>query len=467
MTDELFNVMDVSRTKNSQQSFITDIEGLQGCLAHNTEILVFRDKYFQNINISELLRTDKVLGFNGKFFGLSHFRKIHTGKKPCFLVGLESGRCIYATANHDMLSWNGFVPVKSKLSTLSIGDLLFTIDGFDKILVKKSVGIQDVYDLQVPNYHNFVLSNGIVVGNSGKSYVGLFECGYIDKNFSVENIFFDFNKLVNNRKELKPHTAVLMDEQTQVFGVDSMRISIMMNAIKDRLRKKNISLVFCSPRLRETHVNSRFVQETLFIDEELKESYVGLKVAQNLQCLGYVVIPHPLTVLSKKLLLEYEKVKDESLDELLNQPIDDVEERAKTIMDDKDFKMAEKVYVDKVGFIPYRTLIQVVNRMFPEFKGSVIVYELCDRIRYLCEVSGRWLIASKAWEKKKLEGEEKKDAKRVPDDVKEDDSEISHLKSIKKKFEPKLKSSQLDMIKQKFEGGGTKSLPKKQRVIRR
>jgi hypothetical protein len=337
-----------------------------------------------------------------------------------------------------------------KESTIPTFERVLEIDMTDELF-----GIMDIS--RAKNSQQSFISDIEGIQGSGKSYVGLFECGYIDKNFNAENIFFDFNKLVNNRKELKPHSAVLMDEQTQVFGVDSMRISIIMNAIKDRLRKKNISLIFCSPRLRETHVNSRFVQETLFIDEEMKESYIALKIAQNLQCLGYSVIPHPLSVVSKKLLLEYEKLKDESLDELLSQPVDDVEERAKMIIQDKDFKSAEEVYLSEVGFIPYRTLIQIINRMFPEFKGSVIVYELADRVRLLKELGRgdgikdfgqKWKIAGKSWEKKKLEGEAKRGGSvdDVPDlGGEEPDREVEHLK----------------MIKKKLTGGGTKSLKKK------
>lgn len=133
----------------------------------------------------------------------------------------------------------------------------------------------------------------------------------------------------------------------------------------------------------------------------------------QLHCLGYVVIPHPLKVISKKLLLEYEKKKDEHLEELTTQPVDDVEERANTIIKNKFFLDAEKVYKEKIGFVPYRNLVQVINMMFPEFKGSVIVYEVADRIRVKKELCGDWEIAGKSWIRKKTEAEDRRDEKRM------------------------------------------------------
>jgi hypothetical protein len=292
---------------------------------------------------------------------------------------------------------------------------------------------------------------------SSKSYCGLFVCGYLNSDFNVENIFFDYNKLVNERYKLKPHTAVLVDEQTSLYGVDSMRISIILNALKEQLRKRSVHMIYCSPTLKEEYKTSNYVMETMFIDYEMKESYISYKT-NELKCLGYVVIPHPLSVISKKLLLDYEKLKDEHLDRLVSQPIDDVEERAKSICNDKFFKTAEKVYIDKIGFIPYRTLIQIVNKMFPEFKGSVIVFEVCDRIRLNKELSvsgygATWEISGKSWQKKKMDSEDKRDSKNIPkDDVVDDDFVVP-------------KSDHLKVLEKKFGKGDVKS--KKQRVIRK
>lgn len=234
----------------------------------------------------------------------------------------------------------------------------------------------------------------------------------MNKDFNIENIYFDYNQLVNERYKLKPGTAVLIDEQMALYGIDSNRISIILTALKEMMRKRSIHLVFCSPTLKPEYQSSMYVLETMFIDKEYSESYHALKTNQ-LHCLGYVVIPHPLKVISKKLLLEYEKKKDEHLEHLTTQPIDDVATRAEMIINDKVFKQAESIYKEKIGFIPYRNLVQVINMMFPEFKGSVIVYELADRVRLMKELCGDWEIAGKSWLRKKTEAEDRRDEKRM------------------------------------------------------
>ena len=56
------------------------------------------------------------------------------------------------------------------------------------------------------------------------------------------------------------------------------------------------------------------------------------------------------------------------------------------------FQKAEQMYIKARGYIPYKILVQIIEKIFPEFKGSVIVYELADRIKCDREISGLWVI---------------------------------------------------------------------------
>lgn len=126
----------------------------------------------------------------------------------------------------------------------------------------------DVYDIEVEQTHNYVLPSGVLSSNSGKSYLSMASCAVLDKKFSVDNIFFDYNDLVYARRKLKPNTAVLVDEQSESYGVDSHRVNIILSALKEQLRKKSIHFFFCSPTLKPEYETSMYVIETMFIDYE-------------------------------------------------------------------------------------------------------------------------------------------------------------------------------------------------------
>jgi hypothetical protein len=228
---------------------------------------------------------------------------------------------------------------------------------------------------------------------SSKSYSGIATAGVLDPDFSADKIYFDIDLLVNDRAKLKSHDCIILDEMSRVFGTDSMRVSIQMVAMKEQLRKKSIHMIYISPVLKEEYRSSLYVLETLFLDEKNKLSYNAFKT-NNLLCLGYIAMPHPLHFVDKKVLIDYEKKKDEHLKEVLEGGIDLVEERATSICKNPLFCKANEVYKKSRGYIPYKILVQIVEKIYPEFKGSVIVYELSDRVKCNMEINSEWVINS-------------------------------------------------------------------------
>jgi hypothetical protein len=245
---------------------------------------------------------------------------------------------------------------------------------------------------QVDSKHSFIASVSGQQG-SGKSLGSIAMCKVLDPNFSVDNIFFDYNELVYQRSKLKPGTAVLVDEQSESYGVDSNRVNIILTALKEQLRKKSIHFIFCSPVLKPESASSMYLIETMFLDYEEKECYAAFKTREGLT-LGYVRIPHPSLVgVSKEFLDAYEAKKDEHLELLTgNKSADEIEDRANVIINMPLFKSAEKVYIDKMGYMPISMLHQIINKLFPEFKSSIIVSEIASRIKFNKEVSGEWKI---------------------------------------------------------------------------
>lgn len=226
---------------------------------------------------------------------------------------------------------------------------------------------------------------------SSKSYSALAIAGVLDPKLTVNNIYFDIERLVNERKKLKPHTCILVDEQSRGFGIDSNRINIMIQTIKEQLRKRSIHMLYCSPTLKPEYTSSMYVFETMYIDKPNQLAFLAYKT-NKLLTLGYVTIPHPLNFISKKLLLEYEKKKDKHLDEVLVGDVDVIEERAEKVVTDKLFTKANEIYKKARGYIPYKILVQIIEKIYPDFKGSVVVFELADRIKANKEISGDWII---------------------------------------------------------------------------
>jgi len=263
-------------------------------------------------------------------------------------------------------------------------------------------GISDVYDIEVEDNHNYVLTNGVLSSNSGKSFCAIALCFMLDPNFSTDHIFFDYNDLVYNKGNLKPGTAVLVDEQSESYGVDSHRVNIILEALKEQLRKKSIHFIFCSPTLKPEYQSSLYVMETMFLDYETNECYAAFKT-RDLHTLGYVRIPHPYGVgVSKEFLAAYEAKKDAHLDRLTGRTQqDEIEVWCNKVLDTDLFKTAEKIYLKKCGYIPSSMLHQIINKLYTELRSSIIVGEIAARIKLNKELSGVWTIPGTGGGKKK------------------------------------------------------------------
>lgn len=263
--------------------------------------------------------------------------------------------------------------------------------------------------------HSLIVSISGTQG-SGKSMATISMCCFMDPNFSIDNIYFSYNDLVYNRHNLKPNSAILMDEQSQSYGMDSHRVMIILNNIKEQLRKKSIHLFFCAPVLYEESKTSMYTMETIFIDYENQETYAALRTREG-HVLGHVRIPYPLkpvdasgqALATKELIDAYQDKKDFHLEKILgNQDQDVFEERAKMVVEHGLFKQAEKLYVTSKGYVPQTTLVQIINKIFPEYNSGVVPGEIAGRIKLNKELSGAWIVPGSASPKKAAKKSKKK-----------------------------------------------------------
>lgn len=153
----------------------------------------------------------------------------------------------------DLIVWQNNVPNISSIKRVAVvkkKSKKTTSKKYMSSVISVSEGVSGyVFDLQVDDVHEY-LADGFFTHNSGKSYLGIALCFMLDPNFSLDNIYFDYNDLVYNKSNLKPGTAVLVDEQSESYGVDSHRVNIILEALKEQLRKKSIHFIFCSPTLK-------------------------------------------------------------------------------------------------------------------------------------------------------------------------------------------------------------------------
>ena len=245
---------------------------------------------------------------------------------------------------------------------------------------------------------------------SGKSYSALSLCKMLDPTFDVEKqTYFDYNKLVYDRASFKPGMAILVDEQSQSYGLDSHRVMIILSSIKEQLRKRSIHLIFCAPVLYEESKSSMYIVETMFIDHENEVCICALKTRDGLT-LGHIEIPSPLkqfedgtSLFTKDEIDKYEAHKDEHLDRLLGKNnVDEFEDRAQSVMKHPVFMAAEKIYKARMGYVPQTMVVQIINKIYPEYNAGVVPYEIAQRIKLDKELSGEWQIAGAA---KKDKGE--------------------------------------------------------------
>lgn len=158
------------------------------------------------------------------------------GLRDAFEVKLESGRTIVCTSNHKFPigSHNNLIP----LHDICVGDKLFVLGeyehsksrqcrygkgiptSFETIISIIPKGVQHVYDVEMKDpYHNFVIGNGIITGNSHAVAVALDSLygAYAKAHYPYEY----YTTLLTNyaTKSDKDRIAKVRVEMRKAFGI--------------------------------------------------------------------------------------------------------------------------------------------------------------------------------------------------------------------------------------------------------
>lgn len=265
----------VARTMKNNNSNLISVVGKTGCLDGKT-------KLFQDNNSLHELYTSGVR-FVNTYSKNKHTLKtikskseiIDSGKKVVYEIVLENGCKVNATANHKFFIRKKNKILEKKLSELSKGnnllfyslklkDTSYRISKLKRLSIKhsikrivsiKKVGIKHCYDLYTPIYHNFILSNGILSHNSGKTWSAISICEIMSKltgvPFGISNIVFDLRELFEliNSGKLQRGSCIVCDEfQCSISARDfQQEANKIFNYHLSTGRHRNYSIFFCTP----------------------------------------------------------------------------------------------------------------------------------------------------------------------------------------------------------------------------
>lgn len=157
---------------------------LTGCLTGDTEVILADGNIMTMKELADIGDLDLYVASydnTAKRFAIGHLvQAFSTGVKKVYAITLDNEEIVKATSNHRFM--DPFGDWTSIDSGLKPGDNLLSFYGSYEVVSIEYLGEEEVYDLTVEKYHNFVLKAGIIAHNSiglGKStiavLVGLYE----------------------------------------------------------------------------------------------------------------------------------------------------------------------------------------------------------------------------------------------------------------------------------------------------
>jgi replicative DNA helicase len=135
-----------------------------GCLAGDTHVYLWDEKRLVPMRSLVGRKNFRVMSHNEATTSVEPGTVTNgftTGRKPVYRLTTELNRFIRATANHKFLARSGW----QRLDALEVGQEIALTDVWDTVSSIEPDGVDEVFDLTVDGFHNFV-ANDIVVHNS-------------------------------------------------------------------------------------------------------------------------------------------------------------------------------------------------------------------------------------------------------------------------------------------------------------
>lgn len=157
----------------------------------------------------------------------------------------------------------------------------------------------------------------------------------VPDRFSVNNICFHDNEIIQLAKTLPKNSFIIRDEGTSkaIFGTGSVRVQGQLNILVESCRKVGLSIIFIEPRFKDNEM-AKYYLCTVDMDIKNRITRLGVIDVHSKQFLGglYVKILDD----DDEIIIAYEKKKDEFIENMKGGKLNDAKQDFK--------KLAKKLY---------------------------------------------------------------------------------------------------------------------------
>lgn len=186
---------------------------------------------------------------------------------------------------------------------------------FKKDLTKKFTSI--IKNTVNPKYQftqNILLSiSGSTGSSKSSSIISLGEQYF--PHFSVKNIFYYDQSILDNIHKFKPNTLLIRDENTAKgeYGLGSNRSIAQLSRLYETSRKAGLNIALIEPEFAPNPIIKYFLS-TVDMDLNNRITRLALIESESYKCLGAIFVK--ILPDSHPLMVEYEKNKDEFIEQM-------------------------------------------------------------------------------------------------------------------------------------------------------
>jgi hypothetical protein len=166
----------------------------------------------------------------------------------------------------------------------------------------------NTYDLTIPKYENYVLADGYIVHNSGKTYASLRMAEILDKDFNIDRVVFDTEEFLTVLKDglangtLKKGSVIIYDEMGIGHSNRNFQDALnkALNFVFQGFRRENLIVFFTVPKLKFVDVQLRELVHFIITPKSIDRTNNILK------CKGYCVRQNAFNLSDKQSSYYYE-----------------------------------------------------------------------------------------------------------------------------------------------------------------
>lgn len=162
------------------------LESQTGCLTGDTSVTLFLNdkryemrfdeayRWFHNLNQESQKSVSTISASYSKLIKHPIKYVAYSGVKSVYKLTLENGMFVKGTTDHEIQTYDGMIPLSDTLNRYVMYDNKRSpYTSYSKVISIDYVGEEPTYDISCEAPHHNFVANGIVVHNSGKTYMAI------------------------------------------------------------------------------------------------------------------------------------------------------------------------------------------------------------------------------------------------------------------------------------------------------